>query len=344
MEQKEPEATARAAGRFLLSIVVPVFDEQDIIETAHRHFVATLGIDREFDLEIVYVDDGSRDRTPLLLAALAAEDPRVCIVSFSRNFGQEAAVTAGLRHCAGDAAAVMDADLQDPPEVVLQMLEKWREGYAVVYGIRHHRQESAFRRLLFSAFYRILSALSDVPIPLDSGDFCVMDRRVIDALNALPEKRRFVRALRAWYGGRQYGFAYDRHARAAGRSKYSLRRYFHLAVDGIFSFSAAPLRLLALAGLMLSFFSLAGFLFVLMQWMSGLRPFGYAPAEAPGFTILILSLFLMSGVQLLSIGILGGYLGRIYLESTGRPAYIAETLRPSVYRRPAGQPTAAPPP
>ena len=333
-------AEARPSRRFLLSVVVPAFNEQDVIETAHRRFVAALGSGPDFDLELVYVDDGSRDRTPLLLAAIAAGDPRVCVVSLTRNFGQQAAISAGLSQSAGDAIAVLDADLQDPPEVVLQMLEKWREGYAIVYGIRR-RRDPFIRRLLYSGFYRVFSMLSDIPIPADSGDFCVIDRQAIDALNALPEKRRFVRALRAWYGGRQYGLAYDREARGAGRTKYSLGRYIDMAIDSILSFSAKPLRLLGLAGFLLSLASLAGFALLLILQLLGLQPGPWA-RDAPGMTMLTLAVLLLSGVQLLSVAILGGYLGQIYMEAKGRPAYITANLRPSRYR-PAPDAPAQPP-
>jgi glycosyltransferase involved in cell wall biosynthesis len=327
VEQGGTEPVTGAGERLLLSIVIPVFDEQDVIEAAHRRFVGVLGTGQPFDLEIVYVDDGSRDRTPDILAAIAADDPRVSVVSFTRNFGQQPAITAGLRECAGDVVAVLDADLQDPPEIVLPMLEKWREGYSVVYGIRRHRPEPAPQRLLYSAFYRVFSALADFPIPRDSGDFCVIDRLVVDSLNALPERQRFVRALRAWYGGRQFGFAYDRQGRAAGRTKYSLRRYIDMALDSILSFSAAPLRKLALAGLALSFLSVAGFAVLLLCWISG------ATSGSAGMTPLVLALLLLSGVQLLSVGIIGSYLGRIYGEAKGRPAYLAQAIHPSLYRR-----------
>ena len=319
------------AGRPVLSVIVPLFNEQDVVEILHRRLVAVLGGIADLDLEFVYVDDGSRDETPARLAQLAAADPRICAVTLSRNFGQQAALSAGLRHCCGDVAALMDADLQDPPEVALAMLEKWREGYPVVYAVRRERPESAVLRFLCRAFYRVLALLSDVPIPFDSGDFSVIDRRVIDTLNAMPEKNRFLRGLRAWYGGRQFGLVYDRAPRAAGRSKYSLRRYFKLALDGICGFSLAPLRLIALLGAILSALGAVALFLSLL--------FG-GPAGAPGSRTLALAMVLLSGVQLLSIGVVGEYLGRIHLEVKNRPAYIAESLRPSIYagrvRRPAG--------
>ena len=324
LDHRESEGVA---GRILFSVAVPVCNEEEVIAETHRRLAAVLGSRADFDLEIVYVDDGSRDRTAFLLSEIADNDPRVAVVSLTRNFGQQAAITAGLRHCMGDAIAVLDADLQDPPEVLLQMLDKWREGYAIVYGIRR-RREAYWRRILYRAFYRVFSALSDVAIPLDSGDFFVMDRRAADALNALPENRRFVRALRAWYGGRQFGLPYQRESRGGGRTKYSLGKYTDVAIDSIFSFSARPLRYLALLGAVLSAVSFAGFLLVLLQWAGGMRIFGASPPET---TMVILGLLLLSGVQLLSLGILAGYLGRIYMESKGRPGYVTANLRPSRY-------------
>lgn len=328
--------TAHPHGKSLLSVAVPVCDEQEVIEETHRRITAVLGNRPDLDLELVYVDDGSRDRTALLLAGIADNDARVSVVTLTRNFGQQAAITAGLRHCLGDVVAVLDADLQDPPEVVLQMLEKWREGYRVVFGIRR-RREALWRRLLYSAFYRVFSALSDTSIPVDSGDFCVIDRRAVDALNALPEKQRFVRALRAWYGDRQYGLVYQRETRLAGRTKYSLRKYLAMAADSIFSFSARPLRLLTIAGFLMSFLSFAGFFWMLLRWLGGMPNSGAPNGTESGTTMLALGMLLLSGVQLLSLGILGGYLARIYMESKARPAYLTASLRPSLYRAQPGR-------
>jgi dolichol-phosphate mannosyltransferase len=286
---------------------------------------------------VVYVDDGSFDSTTAVLNAIAESDPRVCVVSLARNFGHQAALAAGLRHCAGDAVAVMDADLQDPPEIVREMMTKWRGGYAVVYGVRRNRAESWPARFCYRVYYRLLSLLSDIEIPRDSGDFCVLDRRVVDTINALPEKNRFVRGLRAWCGGRQCGVVYDRKPRAAGRSKYSARKLFHLGFDGIFNFSMVPLRLIFWIGLASSVFALLGLVFFLAHRFAGFKLFGYAPADVPGFTTLVLSILLLSGAQLLSIGILGEYLGRIYIEIKSRPTYLTDGVRHSIYRdRPRG--------
>ncbi len=325
-------ATDRAAGKILLSVVVPAYNEADVIEETHRRLVEKLSVLPDIDLEIVYVDDGSSDRTPGLLRRIGDEDSRVCVVSLSRNFGHQPAVTVGLRHAVGDIAAIMDADLQDPVELVPQMIERWREGYAVVYGIRRGRKESVPKVLAYRLFYRIMARLADIDLPKDSGDFCLIDRSVIDAINRLPEKNRFVRGLRAWYGGRQCGIPYDRPARSAGRSNYSLKKLLNLAFDGIFNFSVAPLRMIFWLGLTISILSTLGLVFFLAHRIFGFEIFGHTPADVPGFTSLILAVLLLSGVQMLSLGVVGEYLGRVYLEVKNRPAYVVSQLRPSRYR------------
>jgi glycosyltransferase involved in cell wall biosynthesis len=282
-------------------------------------------------LEIVYVDDGSKDRTPKLLMKIAEADRRVCIVSLSRNFGHQPAVTAGLRHAAGDIVAVIDADLQDPVELIPEMIAKWREGYAIVYGSRRDRKEPKHKVLAYKIFYRLLSRVSEIPMPKDSGDFCLLDRRVVNAINRLPEKNRFVRGLRAWYGGPQIGIPYERPVRAAGTSSYSFRKLMNLAFDGIFSFTVLPLRLVFWLGLGSSMLAMCGLLFYLVHRIFDFKIFGRSPADVPGFTSVILSIFLIGGVQLLSIGVLGEYLGRVYLEVKNRPEYVAWQVRPSLY-------------
>ena len=210
----------------LLSVVVPVFDEEEVIQLTHERIVDVLGSRSEFDLEILYVDDGSSDRTPEQLGAFAEGDPRVSVVSLSRNFGHQSALTAGLRYASGDIVAIIDADLQDPVELIPEMVAKWRQGHEVVYGIRRNRKESALKVFGYKVFYWVLSSVSEISVPKDSGDFCLLDRRAVDAINRLPERNRFLRGLRAWYGGRQIGIAYDRPARAAGTSRYSLKKMY----------------------------------------------------------------------------------------------------------------------
>jgi polyisoprenyl-phosphate glycosyltransferase len=324
-------STHRPKKQLLLSVVVPTYNEEEVISLTHKRIVDVVGNRSEFDLEVVYVDDGSQDRTPVLLGDIAQADRRICVVFFSRNFGHQAAVTAGLRQAAGDIVAVIDADLQDPVELIPEMIAKWREGFSVVYGSRRSREGSRPKILTYSIFYRLLARISDIPIPQDSGDFCLLDRNAVDAINQLPEKNRFVRGLRAWYGGRQIGIPYDRPLRAAGMPSYSLKKLMNLAFDGIFNFSVMPLRFVFWLGLGSSILAMCGLLFFLAHRIFAFKLFGYSPADVPGFTSVILSIFLIAGVQLLSIGVLGEYLGRIYLEVKNRPAYVARQVHPSRY-------------
>jgi glycosyltransferase involved in cell wall biosynthesis len=320
---EQRESSARRPP--LLSVVLPVFNEAAVIEATHRRLVEVLGRLPGLDLEIVYVDDGSRDDTPILLDAIAMADPRVALVRFRRNFGHQAAVTAGLRQAAGDAVVVMDADLQDPPEIVLAMLEHWRAGHEVVYGIRRERKEGLPKRVAYNAFYRLLSRIADIEIPRDSGDFSLLDRRALEALEALPERERFVRGLRAWVGGPQVGLPYERAARAAGRTKYTLDRLIRLALDGIFNFSVRPLRAILWLGLAVTLLALAGLIAAVAGWPAG----GLGPGG--------LALALLGGIQLLSLGVLGEYLGRIFAEVKQRPSYLAQRVHESRYgtgRRP----------
>ncbi len=233
-----------SARKVLVSVVVPCFNEEAVIGLTHRQLIEALGGDASFDLEIVYVNDGSHDRTEALLFELADQDPRVKVVSFTRNFGHQPAVSAGLEYAGGDAVAVIDADLQDPPEVILRLVAKWREGYDVVNAVREKRKEGLAKRLAYALFYKVYRRLASIDVPLDSGDFALMDRRVVDVMNALPEKNRFVRGLRSWSGFRQTGVAYERASRAAGETKYSFAKLLRLAFDGIVNFSTAPLSLI----------------------------------------------------------------------------------------------------
>jgi dolichol-phosphate mannosyltransferase len=315
------------ARKVLLSVVVPCFNEESVIALTHRRLLESLGGNASFDLEIVYVNDGSRDRTEEMLFDLADRDARVRVVSFTRNFGHQPAVSAGLRHATGDAVAVIDADLQDPPEVILRLMEKWREGYDVVNAVRESRTEGVAKRFAYALFYRTYRWLASIDVPLDSGDFALMDRRVVEVMNALPEKNRFVRGLRSWSGFRQTGVAYERASRAAGETKYSFGKLVRLAFDGIVNFSTAPLSLIFGLGVATAVLALVAAAAYLVWRLVDIPILGYTPGQAPGFTTLILVILFFSGVQLISIGILGEYLGRIYQETKMRPTYVVKEVR-----------------
>jgi dolichol-phosphate mannosyltransferase len=312
---------------FLLSVVVPCFNEEEVIGMTHERLIETLGRSPEYQLEIVYVNDGSSDRTEESLFSLADKDERVKAVSLTRNFGHQPAVTAGLAYVTGDVVAIIDADLQDPPEVIPDMIAKWQEGFDVVYGVRTKRKEGIVKRFSYAAFYRLYRVLADIDIPLDSGDFALMDRRVVDVLNSLPEKNRFVRGLRSWTGFRQTGCVYERAARAAGEPKYSFRQLLKLAFDGIFNFSTTPLTLIFIAGLFTAMGAALAATVYLVARIGDFTIFGHSPEDVPGFTTLIITILFFSGVQLISVGIVGEYLGRTYQEAKNRPTYVVKDLR-----------------
>jgi dolichol-phosphate mannosyltransferase len=303
-----------------ISVVIPCFNEEGTLRETHQRLSRMLAA-ACFAHEIIYVDDGSRDSTPELLRALQAEDAHVRVVYLSRNFGHQFAVTAGLANAQGDAAVIMDADLQDPPEVVPDMIRLWREGYDVVYGVRTDREgETRFKLLTASLFYRLIRWLSDTEIPLDTGDFRLLDRKVIDAVVAMPERDRFLRGMVSWTGFRQTGVPYRRAARFAGETKYPLPKMVRFALDGMLSFSSKPLRLSTLMG-----FASAGLAVLAILYALGMRIF--TQRWVTGWTALIIAILFLGGAQLVSLGIIGEYVGRLYGEAKRRPLYLVrETL------------------
>jgi glycosyltransferase involved in cell wall biosynthesis len=304
-----------------ISIIVPCFNEEAVLPELFARLTlvaATWGM----DYEILCVDDGSRDRTWELLKAQNQKDARWRCLSFARNFGHQTAVSAGLFYASGDVVVVIDADLEDPPEEISRLLEKSREGYDVVYAIRQKRKEGWFKRVCYWAFYRIMARLVAFEIPLDSGDFCLINRRVVDTINAMPERNRFVRGLRAWSGFRQTGVAYERAARFAGTPKYNFNKLVKLAMDGLFSFSTVPLRVATYLGLGVSAFAFFGIVFTLAQKIFAAQFTKIGLAPAPGFPTIVISVLFLGGVQLICLGILGEYIGRIYEEVKGRPLWI----------------------
>jgi dolichol-phosphate mannosyltransferase len=272
----------------------------------------------DLNVELIFVDDGSRDQTRELLRNHAAADDRIKVIGFARNFGHQIAVSAGIDAARGEAVVLIDADLQDPPEVVHEMVAKWREGYDVVYGVRTQRAgESTFKVATAHAFYRILNRMSNVPIPLDAGDFRLMSRRVVDVIRAMPERDRFVRGMVSWAGFRQVALPYHRHERFAGMTKYPLKKMLKFATDGIFSFSAAPLQMSIGLGLTAAGLALVGILYALLTRI-------FTNMWVEGWTALMIAVLFVGGVQLVCVGILGEYVGRIYNEVKRRPLYVVQ--------------------
>jgi glycosyltransferase involved in cell wall biosynthesis len=305
-----------AERRLLLSVVVPCMNEEEVLKQTHAKLAGVLA-QAPLSFEIIYVDDGSTDSTPELLRELQGQDERVRVVRFSRNFGHQIAITAGLEHASGSAIVIIDADLQDPPEVILEFLRKWLDGYDVVYGVRSERQgETAFKLWSSKFFYRFISRLSDTRIPLDTGDFRLMDRRVVDALLSMPERDRFVRGMVSWLGFSQTGVSYCRSARAAGSTKFSFWKMIRFALDGIVSFSILPLRVATWTGFAASGLAICGIIVVLLE-----RIFGVLGLVKGWSSAMIAQLFI-GGVQLICLGIIGEYVGRIYGESKRRPLYV----------------------
>ncbi len=307
----------------MISIVIPAYNEEDGVAELYRRIVEASPAWQE-EFEILIVDDGSRDRTVAICEEIGATDARLKVISLSRNFGHQAAVSAGLMHAKGNIVTVMDADLQDPPEELLPFIEKIRDGWDVVYAIRTKRKENIFKRISYWAYYRILKRLATLDIPLDSGDFCVMRGEVVDTMNRLPERNRFVRGLRSWVGFRQTGMAYERDARFAGEPKYNFRRLLKLASDGIFNFSYRPLQFIMHAGLLLAGFCVLAALFIVVQYLTNWTVIGFNPRDARGWTSIMITVLALAAVNLVCMGILGEYIGRLFEEVKHRPTWIVK--------------------
>ncbi|WP_328480086.1 glycosyltransferase [Streptomyces sp. NBC_00377] len=312
---QESRAPRRRGGAALVSYVLPVFNEQDGIRHFHEELVAALGERPEFTFELVYVNDGSTDDSAEVLEDIAKNDRRVRVVDFARNFGHQMAITAGVDEARGDAVIVMDTDLQDPPKVSLRLIDAWRDGAEIVHARRRSRQDTFFKRATAHAYYRLLRSSTDVDIPLDTGDFRLMDRRAADELRRFRERSRFVRGMVASMGFRQSEVRFDRDERFAGETKYPLRKMARLAVDGLTGFSTAPLRMITKLGFAVLALSLAGICYALA--MKVLRP----EITVSGWTMLMVVVLFLGGVQMLSLGVLGSYIGRTYSEVQGRPLY-----------------------
>jgi polyisoprenyl-phosphate glycosyltransferase len=306
----------------LLSVVAPVYDEEELVG---EFITRTLAAVAAYDFELVIVNDGSCDSTPELLDRIAASDSRVRVIHLSRNFGHQAALTAGLEHAAGDVVAMIDADLQDPPELIGEMIAQWSQGADVVYAVRKQREgETAFKLATASWFYKLFDKLAQVDLEPNSGDFRLLDRRALDALLAMTERSRFLRGMTVWVGFTQTAVPYERDARHAGETKYTLRKMLRFSLDAIASFSHLPLQLATYVGLLS-----AGVAFIAIPVVILLRIFD---SYLPGFSSITIAILLLGGIQLIALGVIGEYVGRIYDEVKHRPLYIVREER----NRPAG--------
>ena len=302
-----------------ISIVIPVYNEEKVLEISYNKIKDILENIEQYDYEIVFINDGSKDGTFSILEKISNENNRVRVISFSRNFGQEAALTAGLKYVTGDAIVIIDADLQDPPELIPEMLKLWEQGNEVIYGKRKRRKgESAFKLLSAKMFYKTLNALSDVEIPKDTGDFRLVDRKVVDVINSMPEHNKFLRGLFSWVGFKQYSYEYKRNERAAGKTKYPFKKMWKLATDGIVSFSTKPLKIVGGIGVLTIILSICILIYSLISFALKLNNL------TPGWTSIMVAITLFSGVQLLSIWIMSEYIARIYDETRKRPEYIID--------------------
>ena len=302
------------------SFVVPIYNEEENIDLLYQRITAVMG---KLDglSELVLVNDGSYDKSLGIIKELRQQDPRVCYLNFSRNFGHQIAVTAGLNFARGDAIIVLDADLQDPPELSSEMIALWHQGYQVVYAQRTQRlQESILKRFTAYIFYRILKFLSDFDIPTDTGDFCLLDRSVVNALNSLPERNRYLRGLRAWVGFSQTAIQFKRHPRNGGDVKYTFQKSLALAINGLVSFSKVPLRISTYLGIVSAAMAIA-MAFLVIYWR-----FFIPNSPLTGIAAIVCAIFFLGAVQLISIGILGEYIGRIYEEVKNRPSYILKEV------------------
>jgi polyisoprenyl-phosphate glycosyltransferase len=314
----------------LLSVVAPVYNEEELVELFVERAGAAVG---DYPYELVIVNDGSSDRTAELLDQIAAQDPRVRVVHLSRNFGHQAALTAGLEHAVGDVVAMIDADLQDPPELIPRMVGEWERGNDVVYAVRKQREgETAFKLATASWFYKLFNKLAQVDLEPNSGDFRLLDRRALEALLSMTERSRFLRGMTVWVGFQQTAVEYERDARHAGETKYTLRKMLRFSLDAIASFSHLPLQLATYVGLLS-----AGVAFIAIPVVIVLRIFD---SYLPGFGSITIAILLLGGIQLIALGVIGEYVGRIYDEVKHRPLYIVREER----NQPADQPVALPAP
>jgi len=302
-----------------ISIVVPMYYEEEVVNVCYERLISNLNKIKEYAYEIIFINDGSKDKTLEKLEEISKKDKNVKVISFSRNFGHQSAVTAGIKYVEGDCILIIDADLQDPPELIPDMIKLWEEGNEVIYGKRVLRKgESKFKLFSATMFYKTLNSLSDIEIPQDTGDFRLVDRKVIDVINNMPEHNKFLRGLFSWVGFKQKAFEYERDKRVAGKTKYPISKMMKLATDGIISFSTKPLKIVGTLGIISIIISIIILIYSIISYAMSLNNL------TPGWTSIMLTVTLFSGVQLLSIWIMSEYIARIYDESKKRPEYIID--------------------
>ena len=312
----------------MISIIVPIYNEESNIDIFLNTLLSASKVWEE-KFEVIFIDDGSTDNSFNLLCDLADKYPYISIIRFSRNFGHQPAINAGLRQAKGDAVIILDADLQDPPQLIVQFLNKWRSGAEIVYGIRTKRKEHWLKQLAYRIFYFLLRKVSEIDIPKGSGDFSLMDRKIVDIMiHEMPERIRFVRGLRAFTGFKQVGIEYERDKRYSGKSKYTFPKLVKLAFDGLFDFTTYPLRIASYFGFIVSLFSFGLGVFFIFHRLLEFKVLGYSPADVPGMATIAVGLFFVGGIMLLLLGIIGEYMGRIYFEVKKRPNYIVRDFYP----------------
>ena len=303
-----------------ISVVIPMYNEESVVNECYKKISNVFNnLSKKYDYEMIIIDDGSDDKTLEILEEIAKKDKKIKVISFSRNFGHQSAVTAGLKETTGDAVIIIDADLQDPPEEISGMIKKWEEGYEVIYGKRKKRDgESAFKLLSAKAFYSMINKLSDIEIPKDTGDFRLVDKKVVDVVNSLPEHNKFLRGLFSWVGFKQTPYEYERKERFAGKTKYPLKKMLKLASDGIISFSIKPLKLVGTLGIISVIISLGILIYSILSFIFKWNNL------TPGWTSIMITITFLGGVILLSLWMIGEYIARIYDEAKDRPEYIID--------------------
>lgn len=304
-----------------ISFILPIYNESENISTFHTTLLEAVKDNVKHEFEFIYVNDGSKDDSLEKLHALADKDTRIVVINFSRNYGHQIAVTAGLDYSKGDAAIIMDTDLQDPPKVCLELIDAWENGYDVVYAQRRTRKDTFFKKITAKMYYKVLSTLADIEIPQNTGDFRIIDRKVIDALKKFKEHNRFLRGMVSYIGFKQTALLFDRDERYAGVTGYPFKKMLKFAADGIFSFSTAPLKMISRLGYGIAFLSVIGILYALAIRL--LTP-EYA---VEGWAFIVISIFFVGGIQLIMLGVLGSYIGRIYTEAQDRPLYTVESVK-----------------